>query len=188
VRDIIVKYILRGILRYDKDRDGFTVTALEKKIHHNYEISSGLNIKLSGIADRIDTLPDGTLQVIDYKSGYQPHLEFNSVETLFTGSAKQRISNIFQTLLYSMVLQKNEGVDTLPTLFYASRMLNDSYSPIIKELDSNRDITRYSLVASDFEARLKALLDELFDPSTPFRQVEDRDTCTRCDYNRICRR
>ncbi|MBO7198437.1 MAG: PD-(D/E)XK nuclease family protein [Alistipes sp.] len=188
VRDIIVKYIHRGIMRYDTTRKGFTVTALEKKIHHNYEISSGLNIKLSGIADRIDTLPDGTLQVIDYKSGYQPHLEFNSVETLFTGSAKQRISNIFQTLLYSMVLHKNEGVDTLPTLFYASRMLNDSYSPIIKELDSNRDITRYSLVASDFEARLKALLDELFDPSTPFRQVEDRDTCTRCDYNRICRR
>ncbi len=188
VRDIIVKYILRGIIRYDKDRDGFTVTALEKKIHHKYDISSGLSIKLSGIADRIDTLPDGTLQVIDYKSGYQPHLEFNSIETLFTGSAKQRISNIFQTLLYSMVLHKNEGVNTMPSLFYASRMINDSYSPIIKELDNKIDITCYSLVANDFEARLKALLDELFDPSTPFRQVEDRDTCTRCDYNRICRR
>lgn len=53
-------------------------------------------MKFAGIADRIDTLDDGALRVVDYKTG-APHLEFDGVESLFTGTGKQRLSNILQT-------------------------------------------------------------------------------------------
>lgn len=188
VRDIIVKYILRGIMHHDTSHDDYTITGLEKAIPHKYRIGSGKDVKLEGRADRIDRLSDGTIQIIDYKSGNQPHLEFLDIHSLFHGESQQRISNIFQTFLYSMILYRTEGVDTMPSLFYASRMLNDNYSPLITEMNTNRAITRYSMIANEFESELSATLDELFDPATPFRQVEDKRCCEYCDYSKICRR
>jgi RecB family exonuclease len=189
VRDIIVKYILRGILQYDAAREGFTINKVESDILYNYPTSSGLNVKLSGRADRIDTLSDGTIQIIDYKSGNKPHLEFDDMHSLFHGKAVQRISNIFQTFLYSMILHKTQGVDTRPSLFYASKMLNEEYSPLITmKANDDMSIEYYSLIAEEFESELDATLNELFDPTVPFRQAEDVDACKYCDYNRICRR
>ena len=191
VREIIIKYIIDGIMYYDTKRSGFTVTNLEEEIAYRHETKHGLKVKLFGIADRIDTLSDNTKQIIDYKSGYKPHLEFSSIDSLFDGTPEQRISNVFQTLLYSMIVHKNDNIDTKPSLFYASQMLlKDEYSPLLKLTDINppQEITNYAMVSERYEERLKELLDELFDSETPFKQVENRDACTRCDYNRICKR
>ena len=190
VRDIIIKYIVDGILRHDATRSDYTVSKLEEDIAYDFPISTGFSVKLSGIADRIDIISEEILQLIDYKSGYKPHLEFASIDSLFNGKAEQRISNIFQTLLYSMILNKTKGVDIRPSLFYASRMINKNYSPLIKVggKEDAVEIKSYSLVANSFEEQLKALLDELFDPTIPFTQVEDRNSCTYCDYKKICKR
>ena len=188
VRDIIVKYIMHGIMRYDISRTGFIISKLESEIPYNYTITSGLTVKLSGVADRIDTLPNDSMQVIDYKSGHHPHLKFQDIYSLFHGTHEQRISNIFQTLLYSMILHKQHGVDTVPSLFYASQMLNSDYSPLLEEIGQKRKIESYSLVAEEFEAELLATLDELFDSSTPFYQAEDSNACKYCDFKSICRR
>ena len=52
---------------------------------------------------------------MDYKTG-APHLEFDGVESLFTGTGKQRLSNILQTLLYAMMLHRSRGCDVEPAL------------------------------------------------------------------------
>lgn len=191
VREIIIKYIIDGIMYYDTIRSDYTITNLEQEINYRHITQQGHCVKLYGIADRIDTLSNGTKQIIDYKSGYKPHLEFKSIDSLFNGNPEQRISNVFQTLLYSMIVHKNEHVDTKPSLYYASRMLlNDDYSPLLKEIDRDtpQDIASYTMVSEAYEEQLKAILDELFDPTKAFEQAENRDTCTRCDYNRICKR
>ena len=188
VRDIILKYIMRGILRYDTQQSGFTIRGLEDDIEYKYEISDARHVNLFGRADRIDERADGTLQIIDYKSGSVPHLEFNGVELLFRGEAKDRISNIFQTLLYSMMLHKNHGTESMPTLYYASKMLGDDYSPNIVDVNSGEVVERYSAIAEDFERELSAVLEELFDYDKPFVQCEDVDMCKYCDYKSICRR
>lgn len=188
VRDIILKYIMRGILRYDTQQSGFTIRGLEDDIEYKYEISDARHVNLFGRADRIDERADGTLQIIDYKSGSVPHLEFNGVELLFRGEAKDRISNIFQTLLYSMMLHKNHGTESMPTLYYASKMLSDDYSPNIVDVNSGEVVERYSAIAEDFERELSAVLEELFDYDKPFVQCEDVDMCKYCDYKSICRR
>ena len=194
VRDIIVKYIRDGILRYDASRSGYTVKHLEEDIFHRFPISSGLSVKFSGIADRIDILENGSRQIIDYKSGYKPHLEFDSIEALFKGSDKQRVSNIIQTFLYSMFTTKDNGYECTPSLFYASRMIkgkdSDEYSPLITMMKSAEPtvINSYSMIAKEFEEQLKALLDEMFDPEIPFKQSTDTDSCTNCDYKKICKR
>lgn len=188
VKDIITKYIMRGVMRYDKEREGYTVAALEEDVAYNYPISDGREVNLSGRADRIDRLANGTLQIIDYKTNRTPHLEFKSIADLFTGEAKERIPNVIQTLLYSMMLHHKEGAETMPTLFYVTRMLAGDYQPNLLDKSSGEIIERYSDVAAEFESELRHTLEELFDANTPFRQAEDEDACTYCDYKKICRR
>jgi ATP-dependent helicase/DNAse subunit B len=188
VKDIIIKYILCGILRYDSHSDGFTIKGLEQKVSYAYPISDGRFVNLKGIADRIDLLPDGKLQVIDYKSGNTPHLEFNGMDNLFNGAARERVSNIFQTLLYSMMLHRSERCESMPTLYFASKMLSDGYSPMILDRVNDKYVERYSDYAQEFETQLNNVLEELFDFNTPFKQVEDEDACTYCDFKTICRR
>jgi CRISPR/Cas system-associated exonuclease Cas4 (RecB family) len=195
VRDILVKYILRGIMRYDVARTGFTITGLERDITYRHTSTAGQSIKLSGRADRIDTLPDGTMQIIDYKSGQGCSLIYPGIEKLFHGTDAERLPNVFQTLLYSMMLHTQTECDVTPSLYYASKMLSTNYSPLIVEkinLGGNKSetriIERYSMVAEEFESQLSAMLDELFDQSIPFRQAEDNNTCKKCDYKEICRR
>ena len=192
VRNIILEYITRGVIRYDsaEERNDFIVTALEHTVTHDHKLDNGISVKLRGVADRIDTIAGGRMQIIDYKSGYKPHLEFNSIKTLFEGSADQRISNVFQTLLYSMMVSKENGVDTVPSLFYASRMISTDYSPYLKLTADGKPetITSYKMVAEEFETRLHALLESLYNPEIPFAQTCDKETCINCDYNRICKR
>ena len=47
---------------------------------------------------------------------------------------------------------------------------------------------RYSCYAERFETLVRETLAELYDPSTPFRQCADADTCKFCDFNVICKR
>ena len=190
VRDIIIKYIMRGIMRYDADNTtGFTIVGLEKEVACSYPITDGRSVNISGIADRIDFLPNSNkIQIIDYKSGNTPHLEFNGLSNLFRGTARERISNIFQTLLYAMILYRTEQHESMPTLYFASKMLNADYSPMILDKQNNKHIECYSSYAQEFESELTAVLDELFDFSTPFKQTDDSDACTYCDFKTICQR
>ena len=188
VRDIIIKYIYEGILNYDSKRKDYKIVGLERDVDCEYPISGGRYVNLSGRADRIDELSDGTLQIIDYKSGNRPHLECVSIQSLFTGAAHERISNIFQTLLYSMMLQRKCDTESCPSLYYASKMLSEGYSPLILDKSTDGFIERYSEVATEFEEELNKVLEELFDANVAFTQVEDEDACIYCDYKKICRR
>ena len=193
VRDVIVKYIISGILRYDLAHEGYTIEGLEDKVEDSYPLDNGICVNISGRADRIDRLADGSLQVIDYKSGNKEHLEYNGISTLFNGKPKERISNIFQTLLYSMLLRRKHSVDVKPSLYFASKMLSEDYSPLLRDTSRDCEIAFYSEVMTEFEAELNKTLTELFDTSIPFTQVakaenENDDPCKYCDYKKICRR
>ena len=189
VRDIIIKYIIRGILNHDSKRKGYTITGLEKDVIYRRPISNGRAVNLMGRADRIDTLSDGSLRIIDYKSGSVPHLEFDGMENLFRGEPDKRISNIFQTLLYSMMLKHTpHATSSSPSLYYASKMLLGDYCELIKDLSTGELIESYDSVAEAFERELDAMLEELFDSSKPFSQAEDAESCKYCDYKKICRR
>ena len=188
VRDIIIKYIYGGIMRYDATRNDYTILGLEDPVECRYPISDKCSVNLAGRADRIDKLTDNTLQIIDYKSSNKPHLEFNGISALFNGEAQDRKSNIFQTILYSMILQRERGCESCPSLFFASQMLSEDYSPLIVDKSQDSEITKYSDIRADFEEELTRVLNELFDKDIAFTQVEDVDACTYCDYKKICRR
>ena len=193
VRDIIIKYIYEGIMRHDISHGEFKIESLEEPIEYCHTISDGRSVNMFGRADRIDELSNDTLQVIDYKSGNSLHLEYNSIDTLFNGKPEERISNVFQTLLYAMMLRKTRHKRVQPSLFFASKMLSKEYSPYIvdKSLiigDTNGEIKEYDIIGESFEEQLTRVLEEIFNQEVAFTQVEDVNACKWCDYKKICRR
>ncbi len=190
VKDIVERYLRGGIIRYDAAHDAFTTIGLEQEVAHAFPFATAgrtLELKFAGIADRIDRLDDGTLRVVDYKTG-APHLEFDGIESLFSGEGKQRLSNILQTLLYSMMLFRSRGCDTRPALYYVRSMHRDDYAPDLDDKQIGLRGASYSSYAVPFEQAVRAALAELYDPAVPFVQCEDADTCKFCDFNIICKR
>lgn len=190
VRDIVIRYLRRGVIPYDASHDGFTVTGLEQEVSYGFDFPTAegtVRIRFAGIADRIDRLDDGTLRVVDYKTG-APHLEFAGIESLFRGEGKQRLSNIVQTLLYAMMLYHTRGADAVPTLYYVRSMQRDDYDPTLDDRGEGIRGAHYTHYAATFESLVRETLTELFDPKIPFRQCDDADTCRYCDFNAICKR
>ncbi|WP_347282130.1 PD-(D/E)XK nuclease family protein [uncultured Alistipes sp.] len=190
VKDIVTRYLRGGIMRHDAAHDAFTTTGLEHEVAYAFPFEAAgrkLQLKFAGIADRIDRLDDGTLRVVDYKTG-APHLEFAGIESLFRGEGKQRLSNILQTLLYAMMLYHSQGCDARPALYYVRNMHREDYAPELDDKQLGQQGTPYSAYAAPFEELLRTTLAELYDPAVPFRQCEDPDTCKFCDFNVICKR
>ena len=190
VRNIVIRYLKRGVMAYDARNDHFTVQACEHEVKYCFPFTAAgvdYRLKLSGIADRIDRLDDGTLRVVDYKTG-TPHLDFKGVEALFRGEARDRQSNTLQTLLYAMMLSHSEGCDAVPSLYYVRNMHREEYSPLLFDRELQLQGAAYSRYAEHFEELLRETLAELYDPSIHFRQTEDPKACQYCDFKLICRR
>ena len=190
IKDIITKYIKNGIIPYDRREDDFTLYGLEKNISHMFELGDGRTVKIGGRADRIDMRSNGRLRVVDYKSGSVKN-EFKGIDSLFSGENRDRFKNIFQTMLYSMVLYNTEHKDVEPTLYFARFMHNADYSPRIfdKERDSQEVV--YGDYAEDFELLLREKLKELFDMERPFCRCDESEVdsvCQYCDFKLICKR
>ncbi len=188
VRDIAVRYLRGGVIPYDARHDGFKVEGTEHRVECNFEFAEGRTVVFGGIADRIDRMDDGSLRIVDYKTG-SPHLDYNGVGDLFGGERCHLLGNIFQTLLYCMILHRSRGLDARPALYYVRSMRSETYDPApVNRGDGVPADASYTLLAERFESSLRALLVELFDPAEPFRQTTNEKACLYCDYREICRR
>ena len=194
IRNIVREYLGKNLLNYDIRNNDFVVAETECDVEMRVPISVGeeqFDVHLAGRADRIDSLNDGMLRIIDYKTG-RPHLGYGGVESLFHGEpiASKRESNIINTLLYSMMLSHDRGRDVRPELYYVGSMVKEDYSPrFIETIDrKRRTLDAYSECAEEFEAEVRATLCEMFDRSISFSQCEDSSVCQFCDYQTICNR
>lgn len=192
VKNIITKYIRQGIIPFDKAHNAFTLIECEEPIYTRFTISDGRWVNIGGIADRIDSLDDGRLRVVDYKTGAGGNKKTNvkEMEDLFNNKADHRY--VFQTLLYSMVLNHTLGREVVPALFFArdlNKALRDTeYSPYPTLKGDTLDYTHCS---EEFEALLREKLEELFDLSHEFERCEantNHSPCQYCDYKSICKR
>ncbi len=201
VKKIIIRYIRNGIIPFDIRHNGFAVEGVEKDIEWPLPIDNERNIIFGGIADRIDSLDDGMLRVVDYKTG-SPHQQMNGIISLFEGEKRALYGNLLQTMIYSMVLNHTRKRNVQPTLYYARTINNDDYSPRIIDLgEKDSSSTKrqkssateidYASYATEFEERLSDKLRELFNPDIPFRRCDEQEAesiCKYCDFKNICKR
>lgn len=190
VNSIVVKYIRRGIIPYDMAHGRFAVTEVEHRISQPFELGDGRRVIIGGIADRIDSLDNGRIRVVDYKTGGL-HLEFNGAESLFEGENRSRFGNLLQTMIYSMVLRRTFGRNVEPALYFVRYIRNDDYDPHLIDKSADSAAVDYDAYAEEFETLLRRKLDELFDPETPFAQCDETESdkiCKYCDFKLICKR
>lgn len=188
IKDIVVKYIVDGVMAYDLLNPEFTVEATEEVREYPFVLPSGERIIIAGTLDRVDCLKSGKLRVIDYKTGGK-HLEFKDLNSLFWGKGSERQGHIIQTLTYSNMLHRIEGVEVVPSLYYVRFMHNEDYSPLLVDM-SNGVIATSEVISNEGETFVECLtqtLAELVDCSVPFRQTADPEgTCAFCDFRQIC--
>ena len=188
VRDVVRRYIDRCILPFDAASEGFALHRLEEPVECTFAFGTGASrhsVVFGGKADRIDLLTDGTLRVVDYKTGRQ-HNRFRDVETLFRGEVRERSSAVLQTLLYSLMLHTERRCDVQPVLYYVRSMTDPGFSPLLVEGD--RPVLRFSDYREPFAALLNETLGEIFDFSKPFEPCDTPEVCAFCDFREICRR
>lgn len=188
--EVIISYI-KQLLEKDKYYAPFTMVDMEKKVFEDFQIhtSTGIhNIRIGGIIDRMDS-KDGTLRIVDYKTGGEPSIATN-IEALFT-PAEKRPNYILQTFLYAAIMTHKQGMPVAPSLLYIHKAASADYSPVIMMGEAYKEkkvISNFSEYDEEFRAYLKKLLEEIFHPDISFTQTEFTSHCAYCDYKNICKR
>ena len=205
VSDVIMKYVTAA-LRRDLEqirmsgRDGFELLGLELKV---YGTIAGH--RFVGYIDRLDSFSEGSLRVVDYKSGKVDDYDtleidddgarkiadeiFGAIRNDETGkiSVRAALKNKrpkipLQFCIYDILLDRNGMTD-------GKQLYNSVYS--VSGLFSGVPVSagRNMAFCRAVEERLGLLLEEISNPGIPFARTDDREKeCAYCDFKMICGR
>jgi CRISPR/Cas system-associated exonuclease Cas4 (RecB family) len=181
----VIEKMFNNTIAYDSTQP-FEIVDMENE-DYKWQIllNNGNKINIGGTIDRIDR-KDEIVRIVDYKTGIMPDSKkFKSdydteVSGIFSPERKKKSSYLLQILLYSYCYSKNNPcVKTVSPILYFPLKNNESETPVL-------DVSNYDYV--EFERYLKAVLENIFDISKPFRKCENEDMCKYCDYKLLCAR
>jgi len=161
------------------------ILALEDFFHTEEEIEyegNLLSIHLKGKIDRVDQEGD-RIHIIDYKTGNIESSELNvrDWESLITDPKNGKA---FQLLLYSYMYYRTQAGEESFIESGNISLRAPSKGFIKVRLPGDAPFGEDS--AARFSARLKSLLQNIFDPETGFTQTKDIEQCTYCTFKGIC--
>ncbi|MBQ9892536.1 MAG: PD-(D/E)XK nuclease family protein [Bacteroidales bacterium] len=186
LEDVILRYVIKTLER-DRELMGnygtgrFKVLGLEKYLSWEYR-----GFRFMGFVDRMDSFREGEIRVVDYKTGKveDNELVINDsnasavAERLFSPENRARPKIALQLFLYDMFVGGGRDAAVLNSIYHAPGLF---VSPV-------RSVPLNHQFSSLVRERLGDLLDEMTDPSVPFRRTDDSATCRNCDFKMICGR
>ena len=200
-RAVIIKYVER-MLALDKQWSPFNIIAAENLVTETIEIetSEGKNkVKVGGRIDRLDLANDSEtgakqIRVVDYKTGsHAISTDISSVGAVFHPSPKERAGShpdyYFQAMLYSDIVSQSPTTNphdypVVPALVFIQKVTAEDFHPVLRiNKEPIADIRDYS---AEYNLLLKQLLEEIYEPTMPFRKTDDEASCTYCPYIRFC--
>ena len=166
----------------------FQIVGLEKEYKADYQVAADgriHHITIGGIIDRLDQTAEG-LRIIDYKTGRNMKLDFKDWLQLVDRNIADRRKEIFQTLIYSDIVNRTENQPAIfPVIYKLDDLFDDEFIPNVifqgKKLSFNQVADEFSTVFSD-------VLSEMFSVTNIYDQTKDLQKCSYCAYNKICRR
>ncbi len=204
VSRILTQYAVET-LRHDAGLGIFEYLAGEKTLYFNYKSKDDLQVKVVCIFDRIDKLPDGTIRIVDYKTGSSAKgnkLVMNNIPQLFAAEDKGS-PEAFQVMLYCLMLM-NASPDHLRQMHLAERPTRLSpHLYFIRDFKEGKktstcltvsedkvkvEVTDFAEYAEDFKREFDLLLADIFDPDKTFHQCEDSHHCKYCAFASYCQR
>ncbi|MEO6447204.1 MAG: PD-(D/E)XK nuclease family protein, partial [Gemmatimonadaceae bacterium] len=133
-----------------------------------YTLPGGRSISIKGKADRVDVLPDGSLRVVDYKTGSSTRFTRRKNDVPFAGGRR------LQPALYAAAIETVLGahVSRFEYRFPTDRGKNEIVAYEAAELDEARTV-----------------IDEMLQQvrAGSFIATTDASDCRFCDYAAICR-
>lgn len=175
---IVESFILR-CLAQDISVAPFTLLHTEKFFYCPYRLpASKKKIRIGGVIDRIDRLPDGTIRICDYKTGKDDvHVTGKLMEDSKFKAARQLL---FYRKLYSANVRECGNIELH---VYPIRKLSENY----RENSSTKTLikTEESTIGT-FDKGLDDILEEIFNPESDFRPAKDEQACKYCDFKQIC--
>ncbi len=133
-----------------------------------YELGDGRGLRMAGRIDRVDTLADGTLRVVDYKTGRPGRFTKSPKKGIFNGGRH------LQPALYSSALQKRLGI---PVTRFEYRFPTQRGNNAIIEYSAGELVPARAIIAS--------LLDYI--SAGTFVPTIDKSDCSYCEHQTICR-
>ncbi len=98
-------------------------------------------------------------------------------------------SHPLETLLYALLYKTNGRKTSQNIVLGLINRMNLFYDNFKFGLKVGKNfVDDVDPLLTEFHARLKTLLDELYDPSVPFDQTTDVELCKFCSYQGICYR
>lgn len=181
--NVICRYI-RNLLKSDMLRAPFEIVGTEQKVNINIDLD-GRNIKISGIADRIDKKGDVTY-IVDYKTGSEHSSYFTCIDDLFDRTKDAAYDYYIQTILYSIALTNNGNAKVSPVLLYISKFMDYDTYPVLKINRTPVEMTANCEDARSFMSQIMSKLLNLFSKDEPFIPTISSDECSRCPYFALC--
>lgn len=187
VREII-RFRLERFLDNEAGRPVSEVIALERKYHDTLSLAGG-DIRFSARIDRIDRLSDGSILVLDYKTGSadMPGDIRAIKDTALSRELIRDTVRSFQLPLYLYFTDKlYSGLKTNAAL-YAIRDLEDNYGlrPLFRKEEQfaeKDEIMRLFLKA------LEGVFQDILNPDIPFAADKSGySKCEYCQFRALCR-
>ena len=187
VADVILRYVLQTLrrdLELAREHGGIRILGIERTMIWQYA-----GFDFTGIIDRMDSLEEGVVRILDYKTGKvkKEDTDINDdnardvADLLFGESNEKRPTIAFQLFLYDMFTR------ALPE-FRNVRIENGIYAPADLFVSAPETTSLSPAFASLVKERLGGILAEIDDPAVPFRRTEEVKTCEHCNFKMICGR
>jgi hypothetical protein len=145
-----LQHLLRSLIECDLQRDDFTVHAVEREASlDQYGVLLSLRI------DRLDTTPDGTYVLVDYKTGQEKRLLNRNSEI-----------NDLQLVVYEMAVPLEVGrlaifnVDSRKTSFYSTAP-DDDWPDLIGQWRERVDVALRNLARGHASVNLSLSTDQV---------------------------
>lgn len=189
VSESIIMFV-KKVLNYDinllaGDTDFFTVLECERK-RENIRLNFGSQeFNFSFTADRIDRLSNGTLRIVDYKTGNDNTK--STIENIFVPKG-DRAKAILQLLLYCNAYAKDaDCTEPIQPMIYKIKDMNDTGVKI-----EGKQLENYLDVNDEFSSKMDAVISNFFDPKKPFSQADyskpSEASCRYCKFTNFCHR
>jgi hypothetical protein len=108
------------------------------------------------------------------------------VEALFDSSNDKRAHQVLQVFFYSWLYRrdKGKGQQIQPGIYSLRSLYGDSFSP--QTTIGSDQVDDFAPYEDAFESSLKRTIEEIFDPSIPFKQTDNVGICPNCKFANIC--
>ena len=182
----VMMYFMKLLFRLEKSRVPFFFVEGEHSFECRLPLSNELSINLRGIIDRIDKMVDGSLCIIDYKTG-NDDVDVDSFDHLFQpkDSNKGHYKAVLQLFLYCNAYRIEKRFDSSihPMLYRFKKFCTEGLKEVTVEKEPLND---YRDLNSEFIDRISEKLLELFNPEIPFLPDPHPMHCKYCNFKAIC--